>query len=70
MLTSSVKLEVYRVRLEDYPDVLKVEQVAEILNIGINQAYHYVADGTIPSLRFGRSIRISKAAIMRLLEVA
>lgn len=57
-------------KLEDYPDVLTVEQVAEILNIGINQAYRYTADGTIPALRFGRSIRISKAALKKMLEMA
>ena len=44
--------------LNDYPDILTVEQLSEILGIGINAAYRLVNDGTIGCRRIGKTIRI------------
>ena len=40
-------------RLTDAPDVLTLEQTAEILAIGRREAYEQIREGRIPSLRLG-----------------
>lgn len=50
--------------LKDYPDVLTVKQVAEILNIGINAAYGLINERTIGSHRIGKSIRVPKSCLI------
>lgn len=49
------------------PAVLKVEEVAAILRIGRNQAYRLVGSGELPSIRVGRSVRVTRAALARYL---
>lgn len=53
---------------ENYPDVVTVEQLVEMLNIGRNSAYELIRAGIIPSVRIGRNIRISKAEIIKYLS--
>lgn len=50
--------------LKDYPDVLTVEQVAQILNIGINAAYRLVNSQEIGYRRIGKSIRVPKVCVV------
>ena len=44
----------------EYPDVLTVKQVSEMLNIGRNNAYELVRSGMIKSVTIGRQIRLPK----------
>jgi excisionase family DNA binding protein len=53
--------------LDELPDVLTVEEAAHVLRIGRSAAYAAVAAGQIPALRLGRKLRISRAAIERML---
>lgn len=53
--------------LESYKDVLKVEDVMDILNIGRNAAYKLVNNGEVKSIRIGRNIRIPKAYLLEYL---
>lgn len=50
--------------LKDYPDVLTVKQVAEVLCIGINSAYQLVNSGEIGCRRIGKNIRIPKVCVV------
>ena len=50
--------------LKEYPDVLTVEQVAQILNIGINAAYRLVNSQEIGYRRIGKSIRGPKVCVV------
>lgn len=54
--------------LENYPDVLTVRQLAEILGVGINMAYKLVKDESIRSRRLGRTIRIPKVCLVEYLN--
>ncbi|MGF1472499.1 MAG: helix-turn-helix domain-containing protein [Rubrobacteraceae bacterium] len=45
---------------EQQHEYLKVPEVAEMLRIARSQAYELVADEKIPSVRIGRSVRISR----------
>ena len=50
--------------LKEYPDVLTVEQVAQILNIGINAAYRLVNSHEIGCRKIGKSIRVPKVCVV------
>lgn len=53
---------------DELPAVLTVEEAARVLRIGRNAAYAAVAAGTIRSIRMGRTIRISRRELERLLD--
>ena len=38
--------------------MLKPDEAAEILGLGRSKLYQLLADGTLPSVRLGRSVRI------------
>jgi len=48
----------------NYPDVLTVKQIAELLRIGRNSAYELVRSGEIESVTIGRQIRVLKANVI------
>jgi excisionase family DNA binding protein len=54
--------------LNNYPPVLNVSQVAEILGIGVNKAYELVNLRIIGSKRVGRRILIPKTCLIDYLE--
>lgn len=53
-------------RLDEYPDVLEPQQVAEILGISRNACYAAIKAGSIPAFRIGKLIRVSRASLRRL----
>lgn len=57
-----------RMRLEDAPDVLTVEQMSEVLGIGRTTAYQVIRRGRVRTVRTGRLIKIPKTAIAEILE--
>lgn len=54
--------------LNNYPPVLCVRQVAEILAVSLNTAYALVRSGQIHSIRVGRSYRITLDAVIKYLN--
>ncbi len=54
--------------LNKYPDVLTVQQLAEILHIGINKAYELINRRVIACKRIGRRILIPKICVIDYLE--
>ena len=46
--------------LDDYGDVLTPEDIQNILCIGRNTIYKYLAEGEIKSIRIGKKYRIPK----------
>lgn len=56
--------------LNNYPDVLTVEQLAQALGIGQNAAYQLVNSGAIGCKRIGKSIRIPKVCVVDYLNSA
>lgn len=53
---------------EQYHEWLKVPEVAEELRIARSRAYELVADGEIPAVKIGRSVRVSRKELDRWLE--
>lgn len=54
--------------MEREKEYLKVPEVAEFLQIGRSRAYELVAEGDIPSVKIGRSVRVSRKELERWLE--
>jgi len=49
--------------LDDLPLLLTVEEAARLMRVSRNGAYNAVAEGTVPSIRIGRTIRIPRDAL-------
>lgn len=49
--------------LDELPLLLTVEEAARVMRLSRNGAYNSVAEGAIPSIRIGRSIRIPRDAL-------
>ena len=49
--------------LEEYPDVLTVEEACEILRVGDNAIYSLLNTGAVKGYRNGRVWRIPKLAV-------
>lgn len=56
--------------LNKYPDVLTVQQLAEVLGIGNNKAYELIKQRTIGCKRIGRRIIIPKTCLIDFLHSA
>ena len=56
-------------RLVDAPDVLTVDQVAELLQVDRKSVYRAVKLGELGSVRLGRTIRVSKESLRTYLRV-
>lgn len=52
------------------PVVLKVEDLAKVLSIGMNSAYELVRSGQVRSVKVGRIYRIPKSAVDEYLNQA
>lgn len=54
--------------LDEYPDVLNVNDIQEILGVGRRQAYELVSSGQFHTVRVGKRIKILKAVFVRWLN--
>ena len=53
--------DAYKLMLKDYPDVMSIEQMCEILSISTKTGYRILREGKICCLKVGRAYRIPKA---------
>ena len=62
--------DAYKMMFRDYPDVVTVEQMCEMLGgISIKTGYRLLKNGTIKSVVVGRRYRIPKLYIFEYLEL-
>lgn len=54
--------------MDECREYLKVPEVAEVLRIARSRAYELVAEGEIPAVKIGRSVRVSRKELDRWLE--
>lgn len=54
--------------LKDYPDILTVKQLQEVLNIGRNKTYELLKNNIIKSKRIGTEYRIPKNNVLDYLQ--
>lgn len=51
--------------MESQHEYLKVPEVAKVLRIARSRAYELVAEGQIPAVRIGRSVRVPRHELDR-----
>ena len=51
--------------MDEQHEWLKVREVAEVLRIARSRAYELVADGEIPAVKIGRSVRVNRKELDR-----
>ncbi|MBE6009742.1 MAG: helix-turn-helix domain-containing protein [Lachnospiraceae bacterium] len=56
--------------LDNYPDVLTVQQTAEVLSISKQKVYELLKDGKLQSVKIGRINRIPKIKLLEFLGFA
>ena len=56
--------EDYGLMFTSYPDLVDINQLKEMLGIGINLAYRLVRNKTIPSVKVGRVYKIPKRNVI------
>ena len=54
--------------LENYAEILTVEEMCEALRIGYNAAYKLLNDGKLKGYRNGRTWRIPKIAVIEYIK--
>ena len=54
--------------MDEQHEYLKVPEVARIIRVARSRAYELVAEGEIPSIRIGRSVRVSRRELDKWLE--
>ena len=54
--------------MDEQHEYLKVPEVARIIRVARSRAYELVAEGDIPSIRIGRSVRVSRRELDKWLE--
>ena len=59
----------YNVRLKDFPDILNVDQLCEVLGISTKTGYKLLSNGTIAALKVGRMYRIPKVHVLSYLRI-
>ena len=53
-----------------YPDVLNVQQTAELLSVCPNTVYRLIRQQLLPCRRIGAAIRIRKSDVLRFMETS
>ena len=56
--------DAYKLMLKDYPDVMSIEQMCEILSISTKTGYRILREGKICCLKVGRAYRRSSHGVM------
>ena len=62
--------DAYRLMLKEYPDVLKIEQMCEVLGISKKTGYKLLQSNTITSMKVGRTYRIPKIHLIAYLRTS
>ena len=61
--------EAYSLMLKEYPDVLNIDQLCQVLCVSTKTGYRLLRDGDILSLKVGRTYRIPKAHLLSYLKI-
>ena len=56
--------EAYRLMLQEYPDVMNIEQVSEVLGVSTKAVYGLIKSGHLSVLKIGRTYRIPKIRLV------
>lgn len=68
-MTEIKQKDAYRIMLKDYPDILDIQQMCEILGISTKTGYKLLQGKKIACLKVGRAYRIPKVHILSYLNI-
>ena len=57
----------YRLMLTEYPDLLSVEDIAEILGVSRQHVYQMINDGYLFGMKIGKAYKVSKFKLIEYL---
>lgn len=60
--------EIFRQVFKEYPDVLDVKQVSNLLGISTKTVYKLINSETLPCLKVGREFRVLKVTVMKYMK--
>lgn len=66
---ATAKLEIYKVMFKNYPDVVSVAQLSEMLSVSEKTVYRMVKDNQIGFFKIGRTYKFAKVHIFNYLHV-
>lgn len=69
LMSDNANSKQYNVRLKDFPDILNVDQLCEVLGISTKTGYKLLSNGTIAALKVGRMYRIPKVHVLTYLRI-
>lgn len=55
-------------QFRDYPDVLDIAQMCNLIGVGLTTGYKLIRSDVIPSRKIGRSYRILKKNVIQYLD--
>ena len=58
--------DAYKLMLKEYPDIMTVEQMCEVLGISTKTGYRLLREKKICCLKVGRAYRIPKAHLLHI----
>ena len=67
-LMNNQNYNIYENMFQNYPDVVTIEQLMQMLNIGKNKAYELIKNKTIQTVRIGKKYIIPKVAVIQFLS--
>ena len=56
--------ELYQMMFPDYPDIVTVKQLREMLGVRRALAYKLISDGEIQAVKIGTSLKIPKVSVI------
>lgn len=56
--------ELYQMMFPDYPDIVTVKQLREMLGVSRALAYKLISDGEIQAVKIGTSLKIPKVSVI------
>ena len=56
--------ELYQMMFPDYPDIVTVKQLQEMLGVSRALAYKLISDGEIQAVKIGTSLKIPKVSVI------
>lgn len=56
--------ELYQMMFPDYPDIVNVKQLREMLGVSRALAYKLISDGEIQAVKIGTSLKIPKVSVI------
>lgn len=64
IITTISQRDAYKLMLKEYPDVMDITQMCQILDVSTKTGYRLIREGKIRCIKVGRAYRIPKAHIL------